>query len=80
MSRRQGYVIVPASGIDLNPRELDGIVERLEDSAPLATVEVHIADGPVRERQAQPVFADDLDAMRPTPRRGRERGGAARRQ
>ena len=43
----------PQFGIDRDPREVLGIAERLEDPAPLAGLEVDIADGSVCEGQPQ---------------------------
>ena len=61
MSVPFGQAIVPPSGFDRDAREVGGITQRFECSAPLAPGEIDIANSSVRERQEQPVLVDDLD-------------------
>src|SRR3954451_8157143 len=60
ISTPSGQVIAPASGSTSTGAEW-GVAERLEDAAPLATGEVDVAIGTVREREPQSVVADHLD-------------------
>src|SRR5687767_5313175 len=48
-------------GVDRDAGEVGRVTKRLEYSAPLAPSEIDIADRSVREGQAQPVLANDLD-------------------